>query len=157
MKHRKLVHAARFECDFCHKKFFSKHNLKYHFQIHKPKDDRVVYQCTFQNCPKFYFENRNLQAHIRSKHEGRKFTCEVVGCGRALSTKQKLEQHMKLHRSSERAIKKPRKPQAKRKDAGQKRLEIEKILNVNLPSIVKEKIQANQGHEIQVIIEDKQD
>lgn len=153
MNHRKLEHAARFECDFCRKKFFSKHNLKHHFQIHKPKDDRCVFQCSFENCPKFYFEKRNLQAHIRSKHEGKKFVCDMVGCGRALSTKQKLEQHMKLHRSSARAIKKPKKQQAKRKDAGQKRLEIEKILNVNLPSSVKEKIHQEKGDEILVILD----
>lgn len=152
MAHRKISHAARYECDLCHKKFFSKMNLRQHFKIHQPKDDRIVYQCHFENCPKFYFENRNLTAHIRSKHEGKKFVCDISGCGRALATKQKLEQHKKLHRAGGSPLKKKtmKKAKAKRKDAGQKVLEVEKLLNIKLEPKVKEILRAGRGHELKV-------
>lgn len=156
MAHRKIAHADRFECDLCHMKFFSKQNLKHHFKIHRPKDDRTVYQCHYENCPKFYFENRNLTAHIRSKHKGKKFVCDIDGCKRALSTNQKLKQHMKLHRSSSPVIKKPsifKKIRAKRKDAGLKRLEIQKLLNINLEPEIQEIVREGKGQELQIQVQ----
>lgn len=147
--HRKIAHADRFECDLCHKKFFSKHNLKHHFKIHLPKDEQIVYQCPYENCPKFYSENRNLQAHIRSKHEGRNFVCDIDGCNRSLSSKQKLEHHMKLHRSCPEKFKLKR-PTAKKPTKKRKELEIEKFLNIELPRKVKRVLKEDKGHQIQL-------
>lgn len=60
----------------------------------------MVYECPHAGCPRFYEHERNLYAHVRAKHENQKraeHVCPVPECGRVLATKQKLDQHRKLH------------------------------------------------------------
>lgn len=138
--HRKLQHATFYHCDVCQRKFPSKKNLKAHHKFHqkKPEDDvQDVFQCPHEGCPKFYDYERNLIAHIRSKHEGsRRYVCTVPECGRYLSTQQKLDQHSKMHESAARTVprmKQPGKVPAKRKDSGiPKRSTASKLSNVQL-------------------------
>jgi general transcription factor IIIA len=73
--------------------------MRAHFQA--PTED--VFQCHYENCPKFYSVKRNLDSHIRSKHEGKRWTCDY--CQRKLSTKQKLLQHITAHLDPNRAKK----------------------------------------------------
>lgn len=100
--HKKVEHVIHHKCEQCNQLFYSKTNLKQHQKIHYPKLERTVYECPHEKCPKFYFDNKNLRFHIRSKHEGKKFICTHEDCKRALSTKQKLEQHLKMHVSANR-------------------------------------------------------
>uniref|UniRef100_A0A1Q3EZY3 Putative transcription factor iiia n=1 Tax=Culex tarsalis TaxID=7177 RepID=A0A1Q3EZY3_CULTA len=117
--HRKLQHATLYRCDVCQAKFPSKKNLKAHAKVHNGDDDREVFQCPWEGCPKFYDYERNLMAHIRSKHEGtHKFVCPVDGCGRALATRQKLEHHRRMHESAARSVPRMKAPPARRKDCG---------------------------------------
>ncbi|XP_063706530.1 myoneurin [Culicoides brevitarsis] len=95
--HRKISHVKEFKCEVCNKVFISQKNLNYHKKVHLSHDERSVFQCTYDTCAKYYYEKRNLMAHIRSKHEGRKFICGFENCGRQISTKQKLVLHLKLH------------------------------------------------------------
>jgi hypothetical protein len=63
--------------------------MKLHMSSHK------VFQCRYKNCPKFYNAKRNLTVHIKSKHQGKRWICDL--CGEEKSTKQKLEQHLHAH------------------------------------------------------------
>ncbi|KAL9696284.1 hypothetical protein quinque_015569 [Culex quinquefasciatus] len=123
--HRKLQHATLYQCDVCQAKFPSKKNLKAHAKVHEKRrdgdDNQEVFQCPWDGCPKFYDYERNLMAHIRSKHEGtHKFVCPVDGCGRSLATRQKLDHHRRMHESAARSVPRMKVPgaAARRKDCG---------------------------------------
>lgn len=96
VEHRRSIHknVPRFVCDICDKNFSRKPNLKQHMSLHVT-DVATTFQCHYANCPKFYSLKRNLDSHIRSKHEGKRWICAV--CLRALSSKQKLRQHLEAH------------------------------------------------------------
>ncbi|XP_058443229.1 transcription factor IIIA-like [Malaya genurostris] len=135
--HRKLQHATLYQCDICQGKFPSKKNLKAHIKIHL--ESHEVFQCPHDGCPKFYDYERNLVAHIRSKHEGsRKYVCPVPDCGRSLSTRQKLDQHRRMHEFAARSVPRMKvptggKPSTKRKDTGiPKRSSAARLANVKL-------------------------
>nr|CAD7573861.1 unnamed protein product [Timema californicum] len=96
-KHAKLEHPLQFACLKCNKVFKTKHNLKLHIEIHEDPDKREVLTCPHDNCPRFYLHKRNLTHHIQSSHLGKLLECKHPGCGRKLCTKQKLQDHMKLH------------------------------------------------------------
>lgn len=83
----------RFACDLCDKTFSRKPNIKQHLQAHV--STVAIFQCHYDNCPKFYNAKRNLVSHIRSKHEGKRWKCDL--CDREMSTLQKLQQHVNAH------------------------------------------------------------
>jgi hypothetical protein len=86
--------SAKFTCDLCDKTFCRKPNIKEHMKIHTMSD--TAFMCHYDNCSKFYTALRNLNAHIRSKHEGKAgWTCDH--CNQQLSTKQRLVQHLQAH------------------------------------------------------------
>uniref|UniRef100_A0A182K3F6 C2H2-type domain-containing protein n=1 Tax=Anopheles christyi TaxID=43041 RepID=A0A182K3F6_9DIPT len=106
--HRRLEHPTQYRCEQCDKQFNTKRNLNLHGRVHRKQEDSngqdllevLVYECPYAGCPRFYEHERNLHAHVRSKHESRKredLVCPVAECGKLLATKQKLEQHRKLH------------------------------------------------------------
>lgn len=97
VEHRRQQHKSdqRFACDICQKTFYRKVNIKQHMQLHLKESREEVFQCQYENCPKFYTELRNLTAHVRSKHEGKRWTCDL--CNRELATKQKMVQHIRAH------------------------------------------------------------
>ncbi|XP_055544025.1 transcription factor IIIA-like [Wyeomyia smithii] len=131
--HRKLQHVTFYQCDICKGKFPTKRNLKMHIKIHC--ESQEVFQCPHEGCPKFYEYERNLMAHIRSKHEGtRKYVCSVPECARALATKQKLDQHRRMHESAARSVPRMKVPSStKRKDSGlPKRSSAARLANVQL-------------------------
>ncbi|XP_055585782.1 zinc finger protein 135-like [Uranotaenia lowii] len=124
--HRRLHHVSFHHCSDCERKFPSKRLLHEHQRMHQRKRDEEleVFQCTYENCPKFYEHERNLLAHIKAKHEGApKYVCTEPKCGKALASSQKLEQHQKLHESAARSVARMKAPStskapARRKDAG---------------------------------------
>ncbi|XP_041780289.1 zinc finger protein 567-like [Anopheles merus] len=114
--HRRLDHPTQYRCDQCDKQFSTKRNLNLHGRVHRKQQEAaagqdgeqqqqqqvevLVYECPYPGCPRFYEHERNLHAHVRSKHESRKreeLACPVADCGKVLATKQKLEQHRRLH------------------------------------------------------------
>ncbi|KAL4230459.1 Transcription factor IIIA [Mactra antiquata] len=95
VKHRRMDHTPVHECSKCNKKFSQKQWLKQHMLTHA--DERQVYVCTYENCGREYLEKRNLNSHVRSYHDGKRFSCDHAGCGQTFSTKQKLMHHQKLH------------------------------------------------------------
>ncbi|XP_058066204.1 zinc finger protein 782 [Anopheles bellator] len=106
--HRRLEHSKRFRCEHCPKVFHTKRCLKAHARSHITEDESEMFECPYAGCPRFYRYERNLYAHVRSKHEGvKKYVCEEPGCGRVLATKQKLELHRKLHQSASRSVPRP--------------------------------------------------
>lgn len=145
------------KCAKCDKVFRSKRGLKYHSQVHAQTDDRIVYQCTFDGCPKFFFHRNNMLAHFKSKHENKKFICAVGDCGRELSTKQKLEQHIKIvHADGDVNVKNTKtkskpKVRAKRKDKGvPKKSTASKLFNVILPAEVEKAILSGNNDNISI-------
>lgn len=156
--HKRIEHQrTEFKCEICDKNFCTKISLKVHSGVHNSKDESEVHQCEFENCPKFYFHKKNLDSHIRSKHKGMKFPCTIDGCETNLSTKQKLDQHLKWHENSknfDKKIKKVKKTPAKRKDAGIPISSAASILSgVEIPIKIQKMLKKDQGDEIEIVAE----
>lgn len=158
--HKKIGHVTEYKCETCQKVFISKKNLNYHQKIHLNSADRDAFQCPYDKCAKFYTEKRNLMAHIRSKHEGRKFICGFDDCGQQISTKQKLQAHLKLHLSEKMGTKS--KPNSRRssvdsikkvrKDKGKKKVSAVSIISGIVPTAQIEKtLLDSKGNEILIL------
>lgn len=129
VEHRRKLHknVPRISCDLCGKVFSRKPNIKQHISLHLLTGGTEVFQCTYDNCPKFYTAKRNLKAHIRSKHEGKQWTCDL--CNRQLSTLQKLKQHITAHLDPRRAHLLAKKVST-----------MSQLLGIKLPEAVEQKI-----------------
>lgn len=102
VEHRRKTHRKdqRLLCDLCDKSFCRKPNIRQHMQLHLASSSEV-FQCHYENCPSFYSAKRNLMSHIRAKHEGRRWACDL--CERELSSLQKLQQHIQSHLDPDRS------------------------------------------------------
>lgn len=127
VEHRRKVHKKeqRLSCDLCDKTFSRKPNIKQHMRLHLSTTE--VLQCSYENCPKFYSNSRNLASHVRAKHEGRRWICDY--CKRELSTMQKLQQHIRAHLDPQRA-----------KMLLKKRSTISKLVGLDLPQGIEHQI-----------------
>lgn len=152
--HRHNMHPySEAKCTECGRQFQSKRGLKHHRILHEEKDDREILQCPYEKCPSYFFHQRNLNAHIRSKHEGCKFICDFGGCGKTLSSKQKLQLHMNVVHlkiksttlvAKEKCVN--RKP---RKDKGvPKESMAAKLAQIHMPKTVDQMVLAEKGHQI---------
>ncbi|XP_058806910.1 transcription factor IIIA [Phymastichus coffea] len=113
LKHKRTEHAAEHLCMICDKTFTNRCHLKAHSKVHL--ENRPTIPCPYEKCSRLYYFRRNLDAHIRSKHIGNKFTCDICKIG--LSSKQKIKEHIiKMHLTTLKLFK--RKPQSIRKDSG---------------------------------------
>lgn len=154
MAHKRTAHTTEDEnkCGVCGKVCQSKRSLKYHSKVHVDIGDRMVFECTFVDCPKFFFKRSSMLAHYKSTHENKKFICTVEGCERELSTKQKLNNHVKVvhdKNSSDRTKLKIKCNRAKRKDKGvQKTSTASKLFNIYLPKEFEEAIISGNGNKI---------
>lgn len=150
--HRRKVHAAQFECDICSKKFGYKTNIKIHLKLHSTAmEDFKVFQCQYENCPKFYLQERNLESHIKSKHEGKKYNCDY--CNLQLSSKQKLLQHIRKHLTVQTATKviKNKQERKPRKDLGTKKIPaLALFLGLKLDGRTQKMLLNNRGAELKV-------
>lgn len=139
VEHRRQVHmnVPRFTCDVCSKTFFRKPNIKEHMRLHLSHEK--VFQCHYKNCSKFYNQKRNLNSHIRSKHEGKRWFCAI--CNQRKSTKQKLEQHMLAHLD-------PVNSKRLNKKQTHKSSTIAQLIGVKLPQEVQEKLLNDEAGEV---------
>ncbi|KHN99666.1 Zinc finger, C2H2-type/integrase, DNA-binding protein [Metarhizium album ARSEF 1941] len=107
-------------CLFCDFKPSSRWELDQHVDMHhsgKTVQDRQTHACTHEGCSKKFTKKSNLKTHVRSAHEGFRFTCGGAtpsgpdfaawtndqGCGAKFSTKVRLDDHIRfIHLGHER-------------------------------------------------------
>lgn len=157
LAHKRVVHADTDDnkCGVCDKVFRTRRNLKHHSQVHEEDGDRIVYQCSADDCPKFFYKRNSMMAHYKSTHENQKFACMVDGCGRQLSTKQKLNHHVQVMHTDggdngrTKVKTKSKANKAKRKDKGiQKVSTASKLFNIVLPTEFERTIIEGNGSQI---------
>ena len=120
-------------CMFCEYKSSTQGELVRHIEMHhsgKTVEDRKDISCPHDKCPKKFTRRSNLNAHIRTAHQGVRFVCGQEdlsegastttpelegwsndrGCGEKFFSKVRLEDHIKyVHLGLER----PRAPEPK--------------------------------------------
>ncbi|RLU21732.1 hypothetical protein DMN91_006108 [Ooceraea biroi] len=131
--HKKVKHVTEHKCTSCDKVFLNKTNLRTHSKIHS--ENRTVIPCPYDGCQRTYYFKSNLECHVRVKHLGEKFVCDM--CSFRFSSKQKLIEHIRHQEQKERS--KPKKKlnaqRKKRKDAGiPKRSVLTRLIGLDLPS-----------------------
>ena len=72
-----------FSCEECGRTFNKPRFLRRHMKTHSSQ--RPLYCCPRDGCQRSYLEPRNLYAHVRSFHDGHKFTCDE--CQKQFTTK----------------------------------------------------------------------
>ncbi|CAM1505293.1 Fc.00g109300.m01.CDS01 [Cosmosporella sp. VM-42] len=99
-------------CLFCDFKSSSRYDLDKHVEMYhsgKTVEDRKNISCPYENCIKKFTKKSNLNAHVRTAHEGFRFVCGDVdlsnadlpgwmndqGCGDKFCTKVRLEDHVR--------------------------------------------------------------
>ncbi|KMQ91050.1 putative zinc finger protein 813 [Lasius niger] len=128
--HRRTKHVTNHKCNKCDKIFLSKSRLRIHSRTHS--EIRLVVLCPYDNCHKPYFYKSNLEQHIRVKHLGEKFYCDI--CSAGLTTKKKLIEHIQLHELKKKRKSKKLEQKKKRKDAGiPKKSMLSGLIGVKLP------------------------
>jgi uncharacterized Zn-finger protein len=118
-------------CMFCEFKCKGQYELNHHIEIRHSTvsvEERKTIFCTWDGCQKKFTKKSNLEVHIRSAHEGKRFICGQVdvskavdleewpnddGCGNGFVTKGNLEDHIRfVHMGFERPkapkVEKPR-------------------------------------------------
>lgn len=161
LAHKRTVHTTEADnkCTDCNRVFKSKCSLRNHSKVHAKQNHQLIYECTFAGCSKFFQKHSNMLAHYKSSHEERRFICTVDGCGRGLTTKQKLKYHMDVMHAKEgdatanNSVNKKKstkaKNRAKRKDKGEQRVSTaSKLFQIVLPKDFEQAIMAGDGHKI---------
>lgn len=99
-------------CMFCDFISASRWGLERHVEMHhtgQTLEDRKNIECPYTGCIKRFTKKSNLNAHVRTAHEGFRFVCGAVdltsvglrgwsneqGCGDKFSTKVRLEDHIR--------------------------------------------------------------
>ncbi|KAF2363644.1 Glycosyltransferase DXD sugar-binding motif [Trinorchestia longiramus] len=158
LKRHALVHqAGRYRCNrsvTCSKTFDKYKDLQQHVAVEHPytcpvcgvqfahlgrynrhrvthEDLRLTYHCTKAGCGRCYYSLRALTCHVRDKHDGeaQRHSCAV--CDKTLSSKQKLQQHLRTHSSvyTRRSCVSPGQVRRSRKDKGQSRTDFRRLLS----------------------------
>jgi uncharacterized Zn-finger protein len=63
--------------------------LRNHTKRHKQEDQ--VY--TFNECSTIYTHSKNLRDHRQSKHQGKRYKCDIDGCGETIAHKKNMRRH----------------------------------------------------------------
>ena len=89
--HINNIHAPRYECGVCHKRFGQQSTLKRHSVYHSEERPFKCLQCTSS-----FKQRGNLSNHIRMVHQKEKrFQCTI--CSKAFSAKGALTVHQRSH------------------------------------------------------------
>lgn len=156
LAHKQCEHTnVELKCNICNKMFNSRRCSKEHRNTHVNIDERNAIPCKFDGCDKIFFRRSNMLAHFKLKHENRKFICSYENCNLELSTKQKLDQHIRVIHLGEMGQKKQKTKSkseiAKRKDKGvQKISTASKLFQVILPPEFEKAIISGRGEDIQI-------
>lgn len=137
-EHVALQHPP--QCPICQSVFNTKKELTRHLEINhgvldSNKKDAEQHKCTYPGCNKVYTRAGNLNVHVRSVHENRRFTCgktevtfddappaPVTGCGRHFAHKAGLVDHIRsVHLGMDSAQTSKRKAKAEAEGPKQKR------------------------------------
>lgn len=89
-KHFHGSHSLK-RCPLCDKTFTRNFHLECHLKTHE--DSRNAICCPNEGCEKSYFEEKNLNAHIKAAHGNIRFSCRE--CDREFLSKQALRRHGK--------------------------------------------------------------
>ncbi|KAI2613034.1 uncharacterized protein GGS25DRAFT_478250 [Hypoxylon fragiforme] len=108
------MRQAHWHCMFCGDRFDNRKDLVQHIDVEhsnpKSLEERKTVRCTWPGCTKSFTKKSNLNAHIRSAHEGLRFVCGEVdltstnglahwdqseGCGVSFAHKAGLEKHVR--------------------------------------------------------------
>ncbi|KAF4524491.1 hypothetical protein B566_EDAN013106 [Ephemera danica] len=90
IRHTACYHEApKFLCPECGAMFSLQNQLDRHLKNHK----EMKHVCV--DCPRKFWDIRQLQQHRNMEHKEKRFICEL--CGRALSQKWHYESHMSRH------------------------------------------------------------
>ena len=85
------MHAPRYECGVCHKRFGKKSTLKEHTAIHS---DERAFKCS--QCDSLFKRKGDLTEHIRSVHHKEKnFHCDY--CSKGFFKKSGFIAHLRVH------------------------------------------------------------
>ncbi|CAK1578596.1 unnamed protein product [Parnassius mnemosyne] len=99
-KHKKSEHDNKqYICNECGKIYNQRSYIIRHMRIHSNTQHIRSFSCPYTNCFRRYSRNSNLTQHIITKHEDIKHSCTV--CQAELSSKAKLNKHLKLHENGE--------------------------------------------------------
>ncbi|KAK4189518.1 transcription factor iiia-like protein [Podospora australis] len=109
------VRKEHLECMFCGVKCGRQSDLEKHMDIYHSGNtvqDRKTIACHWEGCDKKFTRQSNLNTHIRSAHEGKRFVCGEVdtfdtpditdwnwreeGCGQSFVSRMKLEEHVRF-------------------------------------------------------------
>lgn len=93
--HCKVVHEqVHFSCDSCGKSFKTLQGLGLHVVTHDLSYKKKVFAC--QDCPAVYTSKSAFLFHARKHNEtANKHVCEI--CGKAVSKKSTLRDHLRTH------------------------------------------------------------
>ncbi|CAB4055528.1 GTF3A [Lepeophtheirus salmonis] len=110
VKHVNVIHKStkntQFKCNECEKGFSSQKVLNRHLVTHG--DNRLVYHCPIEGCPRFYCFNSNLTQHIKTYHDNTRINCSQCSC--TFVSKAKLRYHVERFHGE--GASKPRKVRA---------------------------------------------
>lgn len=110
LSHMKQEHQ---DCLFCDFKSASKWAMEEHVEVHhsgRTVEERKTVACPHEGCNKTFTKKNNLKVHIRSAHEGFRFTCgefaitgpdfepwtDSQGCGDKFTSRARLEDHIRF-------------------------------------------------------------
>lgn len=112
--------------------------LKLHSKIHSKV--RMVMLCPYDKCHRVYHYKSNLEQHIKIKHFGEKFYCDICTIG--VTSKQKLIEHIKRHYEPKTEQNTSNKIQRKkRKDSGiPKKSVIGKLIGCDFPRDIEKQL-----------------
>jgi hypothetical protein len=79
--------APKFACkvDCCYRRFTQQRQLDNHMRRHQ------LYSC--DACPATYPHSKSLREHKQTKHQGKRYTCDVPGCTDTVAQRKNLARH----------------------------------------------------------------
>ncbi|CAH2062987.1 unnamed protein product, partial [Iphiclides podalirius] len=95
-RHKKSEHDVKeYICNECGKKYKQRSYIIRHLKTHFGGQLVRKFSCPYSNCYRRYSRNSNLTQHIFTKHKNIKHLCNICHIG--LSSKAKLNEHLKHH------------------------------------------------------------
>ena len=119
-------------CIFCDKECSNEKQLQMHVESQHSGTtlaERKKVECTYDGCDRTFTRRSNLDAHIKTVHEGTRFVCGELdtsdmlelgqfepeaGCGQDFSSKQYLEDHIRIAHLGQQSLVNGRRTKASR-------------------------------------------